>query len=195
MVNLKDDELLGKFFNAQVKSPLKSDWVSTVKEDLIDIEMDSNFENLKHISKEAFKNIVKQNINKAALKYLSDISKQHSKMMYLKYEKLSIQNYLKTKIINKFEAQRLFKFRTHMEDFKLNFKNGSEDLSCLLCGENGKEDSQSHFLECSKINNKIPETTNLNIRDIYSQKEEENKEIIKILIKATKIRSDLLNDF
>ena len=34
LVNLKDDELLAKFFKAQLNSPTKGDWINTVKDDL-----------------------------------------------------------------------------------------------------------------------------------------------------------------
>ena len=134
LVNLKDDELLAKFFDAQLKFPVKGDWISTVKDDLNDLDMDIDVNKLKHISKEAFKKEVQNKITKAAFKYLMDKAKSHSKMMSLKYEELSLQNYLKSRTMSKFEAQKLFRFRTYMEDFRENLKNGNENLwFCPLC--------------------------------------------------------------
>ena len=96
-------------------------------------------------------------------------------MDFLNYDKLSMQKYFKSKIIKKFEAQELFKFRTHMEDFGENFKNGNENLVCKLCKDESKTDSQNHLLECSVINNAIPDTISANIMDIYSKVEGKNK--------------------
>ena len=136
---------------------------------------------------------MKKAITKAAFEYLIKISKKHSKMTNLKYNQLSMQHYFKSKIISKFESQKLFKFRTNMEDFKENFKNGNENLVCLVCEENDKVDSQSHFLNCSVINTEIHETIDANIEDIYSQEEQKIKNIIKILIKSSKLRNQLLS--
>ena len=95
LVNLKDDELLAKFFNAQCNSPSKGDWINTVKDDLTELGMNTEIEKLKSITKESFKEEVKKNTIKAAFQYLINISKRHSKMDYLKYDQLSMQKYLK----------------------------------------------------------------------------------------------------
>ena len=113
-------------------------------------------------------------------------------MMSLKYENLSLQNHLKSFFFSKFEAQKLFRFRTYMEDFKENFRNGNENLGCTLCLKSDKLDSQSHFLDCSVINSEIPETKNQSLDDIFSDVENKIKTIIKIIIKAHKKRSELL---
>ena len=103
-----------------------------------------------------------------------------------------MQKYLKAKSIKRFEAQLLFKFRTRMEDFGENFKNGNENIVCRLCKDDNKMDSQNHLLECPIINNLLPETKGANLRDIYSKDELKNKKIVEILVKAMKSRCDLL---
>ena len=79
-----------------------------------------------------------------------------------------------------------------MEDFSENFKNGNENLVCKLCKDVNKIDSQNHLLQCSIINDLIPETINANIMDIYSKNEKIKKRIIILLMKAMGKRSDLL---
>ena len=103
-----------------------------------------------------------------------------------------MQPYFQSKIIKKFEAQKLFKFRTNMEDFSQNFKNGNENIVCKLCNDESKLDSQNHFLKCKIINELIPESINANIMDIYSKNENIKKQIIVILMKAMTKRIELL---
>ena len=50
LANQNEDALLAKFFNAQLNSPLKSDWIITVKDDLIELGMDIKVEDLKHVN-------------------------------------------------------------------------------------------------------------------------------------------------
>ena len=154
--------------------------------------MDIDIKHLKDINKETFKKEVRKKITQAAFQYLLDKTKRHSKMMSLKYDKLSMQNYLKSKNISKFQAQKLFKFRTYMEDFRENFRNGNENLVCRSCLNVDQLDSQSHFLNCSTINFEIPETKNKNINNIFSEDVQINKNIVQILIKALKKRNDLM---
>ena len=51
LVNLKETELLYKFFNAQAKNPTKGDWILQVLEDLKNLEITSDFNEIKNIKK------------------------------------------------------------------------------------------------------------------------------------------------
>ena len=80
-----------------------------------------------------FKKQVKNKVWEAAFQYLLDKASSHSKMENLNYEKYEMQSYLKNEKVTKIEAQTYFKFRTRMEDFANNFRNGFTDIDCGLC--------------------------------------------------------------
>ena len=45
-------------------NPTKKDWVSTVKKDLEDLDLNVTFEDIKVMKKSSFKNMLKQSIEK-----------------------------------------------------------------------------------------------------------------------------------
>lgn len=113
----------------------------------------------------------------------------------LSYEKFETQSYLKNEEISKMEAQTYFKFRTRMDDFSDNFKNGATDLDYCLCSwKEGLQftDSQQHITNnCQVVSDKMPEMLNIKGKDIYSTKST-NFKLIKILISAIETRKTLL---
>ena len=123
MVNLKDEAMLHKFFQAQWQYPVKDDWVNQVKEDLKDFDIDMSFSELKLKSKNSFKKMVKKKMRDYALNYLNTLKEKHSKMDNLSYPKLRVQNYLKDGKITVSAGKNLFKWRTRAAQFKLNYSN------------------------------------------------------------------------
>ena len=51
----KPNSLLNKFFSAQLANPKNGDWVLTVKNDLVDLQIDLNFDDIQRLSKSKFK--------------------------------------------------------------------------------------------------------------------------------------------
>ena len=84
-----------RFFKAQCDQPIRGDWVSTVNQDLIELDINLSFEEIERISKDAFKELVKKNVKKCALDYLKKLQQTHSKARNLPYE-LDLQMYLKS---------------------------------------------------------------------------------------------------
>ena len=198
LANLKENELLYNFYKAQKTSPGKGDWITTVLNDIEDIGLKINVDKLRGVSKMTFKKCVKKQVYDAAFKYLllKALPTNHSKMRNLKYKKFEMQNYFKDGNISRYEAQTYFKFRTRMEDFSDNFKNGSVDNYCRLCYKfNDKneqyEDSQQHFLNCNVMLKEEPAISELVKDKIYSTKKVDYHQV-KILIKAIEKRSELL---
>ena len=192
LLNLNDDELLSKFFEAQIDSPQSGDWILTVKEDLEHIGMTLSFEEIKTMKKDTFKNMVKKLITKAAFDYLLTKSESHSKMDNLHYEKLTLQSYLKSKYIKKDEAQKIFRFRTRMENFSENFKNGSESNQCLVCMEPDTLDNEHHFIKCDVLSGIIPEMLSLKHQELFTTTDTFNQMALKTLVKAMDQRKLLL---
>ena len=112
ILNLKEDDLLYKVFN-----PVKGDWVLQVLDDLKILNITSNFNDIKKIKKNSFKNIVKDKVKTAAMTYLNKFKLKHSKMDNLTYKKLAIQPYLTSTKIYPQLAKDAFKWRTRMAKF------------------------------------------------------------------------------
>ena len=116
----------------------------------------------------------------------------------LLYDKFKMQSYFKNGNLSKCEAQHYFKFRTRMEDFADNFKNGSFDISCRLCSQSNDSekypDSQQHFLNCKVMIKEEPDISTLVEREMYSTKKNINYQKVKILLKAIDKRWELLSN-
>ena len=98
----------------------------------------------------------------------------------IQYTKLEIQKYLITDKLTTQEIKFLFKLRTNMLDFKVNFKNkydktedSNEQLLCPLC--NVHIDDEENLLLCTELVN----NSNVKYSDVFSND-------INSLTKATK---------
>ena len=78
--------------------------------------------------------------------YLNKFKVKHSKMDNLTYKKLAIQPYLTSAKIYPQLAKDIFKWRTRMAKFKVNFRNGSDNIKCPLGCQH--DDSQQNILKC-----------------------------------------------
>ena len=77
-----------------------------------------------------------------------------------------------------------------MENFKVNFRNGNDDLSCKLgCME---DDSQENFLNCKVIQDYVL-THKTEYFKIFCRNVSEIKSTMQVLLKAWHIRSSLIS--
>ena len=152
ILNQDQKSIMFKFFESQRNHGTSKDWVTTIRKDLKELQIDLNFDKIKSMGKHEFKKIVKQKIeNKAKLK-LEEKKASHSKVMHLKHESFGIQKYLKpTKMqISIEERQLIFKLRSKVTNVKMNFRGMHEELTCDVCQE--ENETQEHVLECKEIN-------------------------------------------
>ena len=157
-------------------------------DDLKTLKIDLSLNEIKLMKKSSFKNLVKKKCNLAALKYLNDIKVTHSKLDNLNYQTLEIQPYLTTSTIYPDMAQKIFKWRTRMENFKGNFKNGNDDISCILgCKE---DDLQENFLNCKAIQDYVY-VGSTDYFKIFSRNVKQNKSTMEVILKAWHIRNSL----
>ena len=77
--------MLSNFLQAQCEDPIKGDWVSQVKADMESLDLLMTFEDLKAISKDTFKELVKKHVRATAFAGLKEIQESHSKSKKLKY--------------------------------------------------------------------------------------------------------------
>ena len=186
LVNLDPEEMLYKFFETQYNHPIKDDWTLQVIQDLDDFGIPGSFKYMKSKSTNAFKRQVKIKSKEYALNYLLGLKVKHSKMDNLIYNKLKLQNYLKSPGIPVYEAKNLFRFRNRTANFKENFGDKYPNKACPLCTVH--MDTQTHAVQCDQIKQTI------SVEGSYSNifKEKIPSDISKTLYKITKLREDLI---
>ena len=154
--------------------------------------MPTEFEKIKSLKKSSFKNLVKDKVKILAFHYLTNKKTEHSKMDHLHYDTLEIQKYLRSTKIYPNLAKQIFKWRTRMVNFKMNFQNGSTNLLCPLgCLGNDRQDL---ILKCSVLALHLPElkSTKIQYKDIFSKNISKMRDAIELLSKAFKKREKLL---
>ena len=93
-------------------------------------------ENLKLMSKNSFKRLIKKKVTQATIKFINNERQRHSKTKNLEFKKIKCSEYLKDNRLNTNQMRLLFQLRSRMFPVKCNFKNKFlEDLYCDLCRE------------------------------------------------------------
>ena len=150
MLNEDDGTMLKDCLLAQQDEPTRGDWYSTIKADLEQLDINMNFQQIRNVSVNCFKTIVRKQIRLKALAYLQQCQLSHSKSRQVTYKKLEMEEYLKPgNNLTIQEKQFIFKARTNMLNVKSNFKIGQPDLNCRK-GCAVPEDQQ-HILHCKAI--------------------------------------------
>merc|ERR1719418_367579 len=150
-MNEEEDALVRMFLQAQIDSPMKGDWILTVREDLSHLDINMDIEAISATSKDAFKTTVKEAIRKKALLYLQTLQGSHSKSKNLSYTKMMLQPYLEPSEakLSIHEKQFIFSARSRMMDVLDNFKTGKKSIQCRACDKSAE--SQAHLLLCDQL--------------------------------------------
>ena len=166
---------------AQKRKPVKGDWALTVKQDLIDINLNMNETQIKLTKKQNFKNTLKQKIIEASYIYLEKMKETHSKVKDISHKNLKIQPYFTSLNLSYKEKQILFRLKTRMTNVKSNFKTMHPDISCNFCDKNVSQ-TDAHLLDCLYFINICPQLKENNVveyEDIFMD--------IKVQVQVTKI--------
>ena len=162
LLNEEEDALIRRFLQAQIDSPIKGDWILTVRENLAHLDINMSLEEICATSKNAFKVIVKEALQKKSLEYLQSLQQIHSKSKNLKYSSIALQPYLAPSDVKLSiqEKQFLFSVRSRMLD-------GNDGKKTLQCSAEFPEE-QPHLIQWDKLSeNEV--TENLpKYNDIYS---------------------------
>ena len=112
----------------------------------------------------------------------------HSKLDYLFYKELCLQNYLKDEEIPVKKAQIIFSYRTRMANFSENYPGKEGVKICPLC--NNHFDLQKFSFQCPKV------TENVEVEGNYSNifSEKIHSTTINTLINITKFREKYLEE-
>ena len=193
ILNKNEHELVHKVYKAQMRKPVKNDWVTSVDNDKKKINMTFTEHQIKKMSKKLYKKNLKQKIRKNAFLELINLKERHSKMKNVNYKTLSLQPYLSDSRFSLKQKQLLFKLRTRMLDVKGNFKSMFQgNIQCDLCNEDVSQ-SQDHLLDCQKLIDNCSELYNnvvVEHDDIFG-KVDKQLSVVRLYQKVLEVREKL----
>ena len=134
-----------------MKNRTKKDWISTVLQDMEELELNLIFADIQQMSKGNWKDLIKRKIIDRALYNLLRIKEKHSKVTELKYEKMEMQSYF---LPNRMECSRedielIFRIRSNMTNVKMNRKRMYKTHECSKCLK--ENETQLHVYNCNEI--------------------------------------------
>ena len=146
ILNEDRNSQLYKFFQLQLKNPVRGDWVTACLNDLKELKIYETLEEIEKMPRNKFKNIVKSKILINALEYLQ--SKQGSKGQEIKYTELEMADYLQpyNSKLSIEEKRRLFALRNRMTEIPSNY--GKKEEKCVC----GNEENLPHIYSCNILN-------------------------------------------
>ena len=193
-----DNEVTKRVLIAQKESPTKGDFFNLVQEDYNKIGEILDIQQIENTSKERHKRYIKSKISISAFRYLKEKQSKHSKVKDIIYQKLEMQNYMKSPLFTNEEVSLLFAIRSRAIDCKINFRNkyNKDDLLCSVCQQ--EEESQIHILHCKVLNDVLRSNElivdQVNYQDIYGDDHRKQKVIRTIFSKLLSIRKQILEN-
>ena len=148
----RTNSIIFQIFKTQNKYRSKTDWVTTVEEDLKYLGLNLTFESIQKLSKAKWKNMVRNMILQKTFTKLENTKQTHSKVRSLKHIRIEMQDYLMPNDVNgmnKEDAQMIFQIRSKVLDLKMNMKGNFENLECSVCFL--EDETQVHVYQCKKI--------------------------------------------
>ena len=94
LLNTDNNSIARKVLFEQMKKPYKSDWISTLQEDLNEFQLNMTFDQISSASKNHWKKTVKKACLDTAFKFLMSQKSKQSKGKEIEYSSLQMQNYL-----------------------------------------------------------------------------------------------------
>ena len=191
------NSLIYQFLIAQVNTPKRKDWASTVLKDLEEIDIKYDFVQIKNMPDITFEKLCKENIHKQAFQYLDRKKLSHEKVKHIEYKKLEMAGYLKPTELQLSTKDRQFLFQCRVSDIdvKSNRKWKYSEKHCVSCQNIAIEEMGLHILECKILSDQndqisyIPEYEDLFGKDIEEQiytsrMMQEHMKIRKVIIEA-----------
>ena len=188
--------MVRKVFEAQKEATSPGDFCELVAEDKESIGLNMSDHEIKTMSKEKFRNIVRNKTRLAAFPYLKTIQQGHSKMDGLEYTKFDKAAYLGSPLFNSEDIRVLLALRTRtLEGIRNDFRGMYTSIECpLLCGE---EDKIQHILDCSVIkqHHKSENVSHSGIQytDVFAHDTVIQKHVTELYQQLMEVRSRLTN--
>ena len=158
-----DESLLKKVFNLQLKEKARGDWAFTVLEDLKELKITESLDEIKKMSYEKYKSILKIRIKENALQYL--IKKQRSEGKEIIYQDIQMAEYLQpTSPLTIIQKQAMFAVKNRMIEISENYPGKNLDDMCQC----GKQEKMEHIYNCDYFNEGNP--PNIEYKNIFDGK-------------------------
>ena len=193
----KEDSLIAKVFESKVKNPKSRNWVTTVRKDLLELNLNMKFDDIKIMKKITYMNIIKRKIENKALKELEKVKQKHTKVMHLAHPVLKMQKYLSPNESNmkQEDSQLIFKLRSQVTETKINMKGLYDTHECRACGY--ESENQKHIYECKillKNNEEYEENKYPNYEELFSKNVKDQLLIAKLFSKNMKILDEIIKN-
>ena len=184
------ETILYKVFEAQNKNKNKKDWITSVINDLVEIELNVTFASIQKMGKQQWRNMIRNRVELKTFRKLEATKLTHSKVKNVKHIRLEMQDYFmpnKIENMNKEEVQMIFKIRCRNLNIKMNMKNQYETLECLVCFK--EDETQEHVYVCEQISEQkmISNSENPKYEQIFSGTVYEKVKIARIIRENLKI--------
>ena len=148
ILDQEEESTIYKCFNLQLLHPTKGDWASTTKRDLKQLNINLSIDEIKKISVNRFKSLVRVKCQEAAYNYL--MNKRGSKGSEIIYSQVEMSEYLLPN--NEFsieDKRKLFSIRNKMYQISSNFCSKKNNTSKCVCQET---EDMEHIYVCKSLN-------------------------------------------
>ena len=178
------NELIYKIYQAQKLNENPGDWVKILNEERFRYGIVKSDEEISQMSKNKFKKIVQEKIQKFANKYLHDLAKTHTKSAKIENKKFVRQLYFADRRFSREDIQLLFALRTRTINVKQNFKSQYENMNCRICKVENSLEDEEHILHCGAFDEY---TGDIMFNDVYGNIDKQF-EAVKIYKKVIRRR-------
>ena len=167
----KEDSMIFRMFQLQLKQRKRGDWASTCLKNLKELEIEMSLEQIKTMKKSKFKTLLDEKIAPVALTYLK--GKQGSKGQEIKFAEIETAEYLLPCSGLLLDDQRkIFSLRNKMVKIVNNFSSIKQACPC------GEIDSLQHIYICNLFSeNENTEVTPF--EEIYSNNISKQVKVLK----------------
>ena len=188
---LKEDKesMIYQILKATQDNPLKNDFVSTCKKYMKILKIEISFEDIGKMTKNRFKNVLKEKTRQAAYKYLLEQKSKQSKISDIKYSKLKMQPYLAEGDRDISLSKLIFKARGRTLDIKMDKKWKYDDKSCSGCKIN--EETGEEIMRCKELGDNDENILYKNFFEEYTDQIKAAKVLDKKLKMREKIREEV----
>ena len=144
-----------------------------------------SFEEIRSMSSDSFKKVVKEKAFEYEFSKLMLKKQPHSKMEKLSYVRLEMQDYLKQNSISSIGGRTIFRYRTHMANYRQNFGSDNGPINCPFCGLHIDNQFMA-FYNCQVIKD------NVNIAGRYEDifKNTVPSDLVKTLVNIDQFRKE-----
>ena len=182
--------MIHQVLKATIDNPIKNDFVQTCQKYLDYLNIDLTFEQIAKMSKWKMKKLVNEKVSKAGFRYLLEKTTKQN-ISHIKYEELTLQEYLLDGNKNVKVAKFIFKARSMTLDIKMQKKWKFSDTICVGCGVN--DETGEEIISCSGYG----ETSDLGGKPVlysnyYYGTTSEMSRTARIMMKRLKTRENLM---